>query len=165
MGGYDQLLPMDMDEEDRQRFFTFVRKHQSNVLLVLDGLDELPTSLLPDYKRIVEGRILPMCYLVVTARHEVGMTLRKWCHSLLEVEGFTKTDAEEFIMKYFQEKKDLAKELVDKLNSDKTIQDLMASPLNTAFLCLLCEDFEGILPESTTLLYLEIVECLLRRYR
>ena len=48
---YDQLLPMEMDEEDRQRFFTFVRKHQSNVLLVLDGLDELPTSLLPDYKK------------------------------------------------------------------------------------------------------------------
>jgi len=160
---YDQLLPMEMDEEDRQRFFTYVWKHQSNVLLVLEGLDELPTSLLPDYKKIIEGRVLPMCYLVVTARHEVGMTVRNCCHSLLEVEGLTKTDAEELIKKYFQEKKDLAKQLVDKLDSDETLQDLIASPLNTVLLCLLCE--EGKLPESRTLLYLEIVECLLRRYR
>ena len=56
-----------------------------------------------------------MCYLVVTARHEV----RNCCHSLLEVEGLTKTDAEELIKKYFQEKKDLAEELVDKLDSDE----------------------------------------------
>ena len=83
----------------------------------------------------------------------------------MELEGLTKTDAEELIKKHFQEKKDLAKELVDKLDSDETLQDLIASPLNTVLLCLLCEDFEGKLPESRTLLYLEIVECLLRRYR
>ena len=161
---YDQLLPMEMDEQDKQRFFAFIREHQSKVLLALDGLDELPTSLLPDYKKIVEGRNLPNCYLVVTARHEVGITVRNCCHTLLEVEGFTKSDAEEFIKKYFQEKKNLAKELIEELNSDTTLQDLIASPLNTALLCLLCEDFNGKLPKSRTLLYLEIVECLLRRY-
>ena len=161
----DQLLPKEIDEEDRRRFLTFIREHQPNVLLVLDGLDELPTSQLPVYKEIIQGRVLPKCYLVVTARHEVGMTVRECCHSLLEIEGFTKTDAEEFIKKYFKEKEGLEKELLDKLNSDKTIEDLTRNPLNTALLCLLCEDFQGKLPESRTLLYLEIVECVLRRYR
>ena len=161
----DQLLPKEIDEEDRQRFFTFVRQHQSNVLLVLDGLDELPTSQLPVYKEIVQGRVLPKCYLVVTARHEVGMTVRNCCDTLLEVEGFTKTDAEEFIKKYFKGKECLERELLKKLNSDKTLRDLTINPLNTALLCLLCEDFEGKLPGSRTLLYREIVECVLRRYR
>ena len=161
----DQLLPKEIDEEDRRRFFTFVQKHQSNVLLVLDGLDELPSSQLPVYKEIIQGRALPKCYLVVTARHEGGMTVRNCCHTLLEVEGFAKTDAEEFIKKYFKEKESLAEELLDKLNSDQTLQDLTTNPLNTVLLCILCEDFKGKLTVSRTLLYLEIVECVLRRYR
>ena len=48
--------------------------------------------------------------------------------------------------------------------SDRGLQDLVANPLNTALLCLLCEDFQGM-PESRTLLFLEIVQCVLRRYR
>ena len=161
----DQLLPREIDEEERERFFIFIRKHQSKVLVVLDGLDELPTSQLPKYEEVIQGRVLPKCYLVVTARHEAGIKVREYCHTLLEVEGFTKTDAEIFIKRYFKEKESLAKELLDKLNSDETLQDLAASPLNAALLCLLCEDFHGKLPQSRTVLYFEIIECVLRRYR
>ncbi|XP_068670270.1 nucleotide-binding oligomerization domain-containing protein 2-like isoform X2 [Montipora foliosa] len=162
----DQLLPREVNEEDKERFFTFIRDHQSKVLLVLDGLDELPTSELSIYKEIIQGRVLPESYLVVTARHEVGVKVRDCCHTLLEVEGFTKTDAKNFIQRYFREaEEDLAQELLDKLDSDITLQDLTANPLNVALLCLLCEDFKGQLPESRTLVYLEIVECVLRRYR
>ena len=67
-------------------------------------------------------------------------------------------------MRYFKEEH-LAKKLLGKLDSDVTLQDLTRNPLNTALLCFLCEDFEGKFPESRTLLYLEIVECVLRRYR
>ena len=161
----DQLLPREVNEEDKEKFFTFIRDYQSKVLLVLDGLDELPSSELSNYKEIIQGRVLPESYLVVTARHEVGMTVRECCHTLLEVEGFTKTDAKNFVQRYFREEEDLAENLLDKLDSDITLQDLTANPLNAALLCLLCEDFGGKLPESRTLLYLEIVECVLRRYR
>ena len=67
----DQLLPREVNEEDKERFFTFIRDHQSKVLLVLDGLDELPSSQLSIYKDIIQGRDLPESYFVVTARHEV----------------------------------------------------------------------------------------------
>ena len=162
----DQLLPRKVNEEEKEKFFMFIRDHQSKVLLVLDGLDELPSSQLPIYKEIIQGRVLPESYLVVTARHEVGVTVRECCHTLLEVEGFTKTDAENFIRRYIgKEEEDLAEKLLDKLDSDRTLQDLTATPLNAALLCLLCEDFRGKLPGSRTLLYLEVVECVLRRYR
>ena len=160
----DQLLPKDIKEEEREKFFTFVQNHQSNVLLVLDGLDELPTSKLPVYKEIIQGRMLPKCHLVVTARHEVGIKIRECCDTLLEVEGFTLYDAIEFIHKYFKTEKYLAEKLCDKLISDRGLQDLVANPLNTALLCLLWEDFQGM-PESRSLLFLEIVQCVLRRYR
>ncbi|XP_044162974.1 nucleotide-binding oligomerization domain-containing protein 2-like [Acropora millepora] len=160
----DQLLPREVNEEEKERFFTFIRDHPSKVLLVLDGLDELPRNQLSMYTDIIQGRVLPESYIVVTARHEVGVNVRECCHTLLEVEGFTKTDAKEFILRYFKEEH-LAEKLLDKLDSDISLRDLTRNPLNTALLCLLCEDFGGKFPESTTLLYFEIVECVLRRYR
>ena len=160
----DQLLPREVNEEEKERFFTFIRDHQSKVLLVLDGLDELPRGQLSIYTDIIQGRVLPESYTVVTARHEVGVNVRKSCHTLLEVEGFTKTDIKEFIRRYFKEEH-LATKLLDKLDSDITLEDLARNPLNTALLCLLCEDFGGKFPASRTLLYFEIVECVLRRCR
>ena len=66
----DQLLPREMNKEEKERFFNFIRNHQSKVLLVLDGLDELPSSQISIYKEIIQGRVLPESYIVVTARHE-----------------------------------------------------------------------------------------------
>ena len=161
----DQLLPRDIEEEQKKKFFKFVQNYQSKVLLVLDGLDELPSHYLPVYKELIQGRMLPKCYLLVTARHEAGMKVRECCDTLLEVEGFTKDAAEGFIRRYFKTDKHLAKKLLDKLDTDASLRGVTANPLNTALLCLLCEDFQGDFPKGRTLLYLEIVECVLRRYR
>ncbi|XP_068761724.1 NLR family CARD domain-containing protein 3-like [Montipora capricornis] len=161
----DQILPRDIKEQEREKFFTFLQDHQSKVLLVLDGLDELPTHKLPVYKEIIQGRMLSKCYVVVTARHEAGIKVRECCDTLLEVEGFTENDAEDFIRRYFKTEEHLAKRLLNKLRTDASLKGLTASPLNTALLCLLCEDFQGDLPKGRTLLYLEIVQCVLRRYR
>ncbi|XP_068732974.1 NLR family CARD domain-containing protein 3-like [Montipora capricornis] len=161
----DQLLPKDLKKEEGEKFFTFIQDNQSKVLLVLDGLDELPSHYLPVYKEIIQGRILSKCYLVVTARHESGIKVRKCCDTLLEVEGFSENNAADFIQRYFKTEEHLAKKLMDKLDTDATLSGLTANPLNTALLCLLCEDFQGDLPKGRTLLYHEIVQCVLRRYR
>ena len=161
----DQILPKDMKKEEREKFFTFVWEHQSKVLLVLDGLDELPAHKLSVYKEIIQGRMLSKCYLVVTARHETGISVREFCDTLLEVEGFTKNDAEDFIQRYFKNEKHLAQKLLDKLRRDGSLSEITANPLNTALLCLLCEDFQGDLPKGRTLLYHEIVKCVLRKYK
>ncbi|PFX21644.1 NLR family CARD domain-containing protein 3-like [Stylophora pistillata] len=161
----DQLLPRDIDEAVKGKFFNFIRRNQSEVLLVLDGLDEVSASKLPMFAEIIQGRILPNCYLVATARHEAGVKVRIHCDTLLEVEGFTEEDVRNFIMKYFKTREDLAKTLIEEIEKDKKLKDMSANPLNTALFCLVCEDFEGVFPESRTELYVEIVQCVLRRYK
>ena len=161
----DQLLPRGVTKQEKEEFFKFVRHNQQGVLLVLDGVDELPMSLLPAFKEIIQGRMLPKCHIVVTVRHEVGMKVRECCDTLLEMEGFTELDARNFIAKYFKTESHLARKLLDKIDFDDNLRQLTKSPLNTALLCLLCEDFDSIFPQSGTQLYLEIVECVLRRYR
>ena len=162
----DQLLPRDVEEDVREKFFNFICQDQSNVLLVLDGLDEVPTSKLPVFTEIIQGRReLPKCRMVATARHGAGIKLRKHCDTLLQIEGFTEEDTTKFIMKYFKDMKNLAEKLLSKLTRDTKLRDMVANPLNTALLCLICEEFQGVFPGSETQLYEEIMQCILRRYR
>ena len=161
----DQLLPREVGEDQRERFFDFIRHNQSNVLLVLDGMDEVSEKKLPMFSEIIQGRVLPNCRVVATARHEAGVKVRKYCDTLLEVEGFTDEDVESFIRNYFRAEPKLAEQLIEHLDDDYELYEILTNPLNTALLCLVYEDLKGVFPESRTKLYMEIVECVLRRYR
>ncbi|XP_066025387.1 NLR family CARD domain-containing protein 3-like [Pocillopora verrucosa] len=161
----DQLLPREVGEDEREKFFDFIRHNQSNVLLVLDGLDEVSEKKLPMFSQIIQGRVLPNCRVVATARHEAGMKVRKYCDTLLEVKGFTRKDVKTFIRNYFKAQQNLAEQLIKHLSGDYKLHEILTNPLNTALVCLVYEDLKGVFPESRTKLYMEIVECVLRRYR
>ena len=161
----DQLLSLDIDEKVKRQFFQFIRENQSSILLILDGLDELPSGKLSMFSELIEGKVLPRCHIVATARHEAGKEVRKCCDALLQIEGFTEEHVEGFVTKFFKERTDLATKLLQRMSRDKNLREIAANPLNTALLCLLCEEFEGTLPESRAQLYLDMVECVLRRYR
>ena len=162
----DQLLPLDTDEKERENVFHFIRSNQSRILLVLDGLDELPQDLFEGLLPLIKGRVFSNTYLLLTARHEAGMKVRQYCDTLLEIVGYTSEDADSYIKKYFSNHDDpsLAKKLIRGLNRNQKLRELSANPLNTALLCLVCEDSRGIFPHNRTLLYHELVSCVLRRY-
>ena len=114
----------------------------------------------------IRGRVLPNCRVVATARHEAGVKVRKYCDTLLEVEGFTDEDVETFVRNYFRVEPELAEQLIKHLYQyEYDLYEILTNPLNTALLCLVYEDLNGVFPESRTELYMEIVECVLRRYR
>ena len=52
---HDQLLPTEIDDQAKECFFEFIRKSQSKVLLVLDGLDEMNYSELKATFDLVDG--------------------------------------------------------------------------------------------------------------
>ena len=162
----DQLLPLDADKKEKENFFHFIRCNQSKILLVLDGLDELPENLLKGLFPLIQRKILSNTYLMLTARHEAGMRVRRHCDTLLEIVGFTKEDADSYITKYFSNHEDpsLAAKLIEKLDREKQLRELSSNPLNTALLCLLCEDTKGVFPSNQTKLYDQLVSCAVRRY-
>ena len=170
----DQILPDDVDEGAKEGFFKFVRENQSKVLLVLDGLDEADPSKLEMYINLLESKVLPYCHILVTSRHEAGTKIRRYMDTLWEIVGFTETDAKTFIRKYFRTMGYLAEKLFERLwngrvhslrnPKSENLTELTTNPLNTVLLCVLCEDFEGVLPENRTALYIEIVNCVLRRF-
>ena len=161
----DQLLPHDAGKE-KETFFEFIRHNQSKILLVLDGLDELRNDLLQGFLPFIKGRVFSNIYLMLTTRHETGTEVRRYCDTLLEIVGYTYQDAESYIEKYFSnhENPSLAKKMIKKLNRSPQLRELTANPLNTALLCLVCEESEGKFPSNRTKLYDELVSCALRRY-
>ncbi|XP_067056034.1 protein NLRC3-like [Acropora muricata] len=161
----DQILPKTIEPEARKMFFQFLKENPSKVLLVLDGLDEADPQKLEMYLELVQKKELPGCYIVLTSRQEGGSGVRRYTDTLLEIVGFTPTDAETYIRKYFkQDKAHLAEELISKISSRHELRELTQNPLNTLLLCVIFEDLEGVLPNSRTQLYTEIVLLILRRY-
>ncbi|XP_044166490.1 protein NLRC3-like [Acropora millepora] len=163
----DQLLPEDVDRSEKENFFHFIRSNQSRVLLVLDGLDELNhEDLFQGLLPLIKGKVLPNINLLLTARPEMGARVRRYCDSLLQIVGYTKDDVNSYIEQYFRNHSDpsLAKKLKDKLADDDQLKELTTSPMNTALLCLLCEETNGIFPTKQTELYECLVSCAIRRY-
>ncbi|XP_078343653.1 uncharacterized protein LOC144629303 [Oculina patagonica] len=161
----DQLLPKDIEEDTKENFFKFIRANQSQVLLVLDGLDEAPSNPRQMFSDLVESRELPKCHIVLTSRHEGGVKVSKYCDTLLEIVGFTEEDSRKFVQRYFKDMDELGQKLLREIECKKELKELTVNPLTTALLCLLCDDFKGRLPSSRTHLYLEISNCVLRRFR
>ncbi|XP_067050395.1 NLR family CARD domain-containing protein 3-like isoform X2 [Acropora muricata] len=161
----DQILPEGIQPEVRETFIQFLQENPSKVLLVLDGLDEADPEKLKLCRKLIQGKLLPGCFVVLTSRHEAGSNIIPHTDTLLKIVGFTTTDAIGFIRRYFQQSDNqhLAATLIAKLKSDN-LYELTRNPLNTLLLCVICEDLNGVLPNSRTELYLEIVQLVLRRY-
>ena len=163
----DQLLPEDVDTNEKENFFHFIRSNQSRILLVLDGLDELNhEDLFHGLLPLIKGKVLPNINLLLTARPEMGARVRRYCDSLLQIVGYTEDDVNSYIEQYFRNHSDpsLAKKLKGKLAEDDQLKELTTSPMNTALLCLLCEETNGIFPSKQTELYECLVSCAIRRY-
>ena len=162
----NQLLPIEVNEKDKETFFHFIRRYQSRILLILDGLDKLPKNLFKKFLPLIKGKVFPLTYLIITARHEVGMQVRRHCDALFEILGYTPEDADSYIVNYFScsHHSRLAGELIRVIETDLRLRELTANPLNTAILCLVSEDTRERLPRNKTILYYQLVICFMRRY-
>ena len=168
----EQLLPEDMKGGTWTKVSEFIKDiHvQEKILIILDGLDELPERSQHFVDKLLLRRILPFCYILVTSRQEKGIDVRKNFEFdlLLEIKGFTEDDAYCYIKKHFQnvgpKHRSKGEMLAKEVKENTLLNALRNNPLNLLLLCVIYEDYDGKLPTSRTELYQVIVKCLLRRY-
>ena len=168
----EQLLPEDTEEKTKEGLFDFIKDihNQEKTLIVLDGLDELPQGSEQFVDKLLQRRILSFCYVLATSRQERGIDVRrKYCFDiLLEIKGFTESDAFEYIRKHFKNVDPLhspkGESLIKEIQENTLLHALRNNPLNLLLLCVIYEDYEGNLPSSRSELYQVIVLCLLRRH-
>ena len=168
----EQLLPERMEETVKKEFMDFIEDfhYQGKVLIILDGLDELPKQSESHVDQLLHRKILPFCYVLVTSRQERGITVRQRVEFdiLLQIQGFTEEDAFEYIRKHFRyagpEHWAKGKRLITEIKENTFLHALRSNPLNLLLLCVVFEDYQGELPSFRTELYQIIIRCLLRRY-
>ena len=168
----EQLLPNDISKDIREKFLHFIKDihNQERVLIILDGLDELPEKSRHHVELFLHRRILSFCYVLATTRQEKGIEVRKQFvfDILLQIEGFTEGDSFEYIRRHFKNvgpgQSSKAEKLIEEIKENVLLRDLQKNPLHLLLLCVVYQDHEGKLPSSRTNLYEVIVVCLLRRY-
>ena len=168
----EQLLPKDINKNIKEKLLDFLKDihNQEKILIILDGLDELPEKSKHHVDDLLHRRILPFCYVLATSRQERGIDARKKYvfDILLQIEGFTESDAFEYIRKHFKnvgpEHSLKGERLIEEIKENTLLHALRNNPLNLLLLCIIYQDYEGKLPSSRTELYQIIVRCLLRRY-
>ena len=168
----EQLLPKDINENIKEKLLDFLKDihNQEKILIILDGLDELPEKSKHHVDELLHRRILPFCYVLATSRQERGIDARKkFVFDIhLQIEGFTESDAFEYIRKHFKnvdpEHSLKGERLIEEIKQNTLLHALRNNPLNLLLLCVIYQDYAGKLPSSRTELYQIIVRCLLRRY-
>ena len=168
----EQLFPKDMDMEKSVEKLLHLMKNIHNqerlMLIILDGLDELPQQSRHHVDELLHRRILAFCYVLATTRQERGIEVRKSAvfDLHLEIKGYTKKDYISYIRRHFEtiDQSPKGEKLIEEMQQNTFLHALRNNPLNLLLLCVVYEDYEGKLPTSRTELYQVIVQCLLRRY-
>ena len=138
------------------------------MLIILDGLDELPGQSRHHVDELLHRRILPFCFVLATTRQERGIEVRKSVSFdiHLEIQGYTGSDSIAYVRRHFETigHSPKGEKLIEEMQQNTFLHALRNNPLNLLLLCVVYEDYEGKLPTSRTELYQVIVRCLLRRH-
>ena len=165
----EQLLPRDMEKsvEKLLHLMKDIRDQERLMLIILDGLDELPEKSRYHVDELLHRRILPFCYVLATTQGR-GIEVRKSAvfDIHLEIKGYTKGDSMAYVRRHFETigQSPKGERLIEEMQQNTFLHALRNNPLNLLLLCVVYEDYEGKLPTSRTELYQVIVQCLLRRY-
>ena len=166
----EQLLPRDMEKsmEKLLHLMKDIHNQERLILIILDGLDELPEKSRYHVDELLNRRILPFCYVLATTRQKRGIEVRKSVvfDFHLEIKGYTESDAITYVRRHFETIGQAPKgeRLLTEMEQNTMLHALRNNPLNLLLLCVIFEDYDGKLPTSRTELYEVIVQCLLRRY-
>ena len=161
----EQLLPLDRNSL-KINLCNFIEEQTNKFILFVDGLDEIPEAATEHVMNLLTAKCLGECYVVATCRQEEGLKVRQHFDTLLEIEGYSENDIREYVTRYFQDHDDpsLAEQLIENLKTDVKLQTLATNTLNTVLLCVVFEDYDGMLPSTVTELYDNIVYCITKRY-
>ena len=161
------LLPMEEYLEDIVQYFK-----RADVLIILEGLDELPKELLSRpsiFTRLLAGRELPNATILVTSRPSATAQLWKmWKERIskhIEITGFTEDNITAYVASI------LGPQELSKFNTyistAHSIKQMMYIPLHSGIvveLYRMCKDLDKSLPTSKTALYTQLVHTILARH-
>ena len=139
-----------------------------DILVILDGLDELPSHLLSKqsiFTDLLSGNVICDATILVTSRPSATQQLlARWNQRISQhfiICGFNTEDIEEYAETILSDEK--LKEFISYLSIHPHIQSIMYVPLHSAFVMAVYLQHKQ-LPKTLTQLYVALVETILSQY-
>ena len=144
-----------------------------NVLLILDGYDELSSQLQNGdhsiFARIIKGEEFPKLTVLVTSRPSANRNLYQLCRirakcQYIEVVGFSKKEIREYIELAFEHNLQLKESFNLYIEHRPHILSMMYVPINCAIVVELFREHKGKPPQTLTEVYTALTNTLLQRH-
>ena len=129
---FEQLLPEDLKEKTKEALVKFLEDvdNQKQILISLDGLDELPKESEDHVNKVLGRKKLYFCYVLTTTSQGKGIDTRKQFifDICLEIKGFSKENSFEYIRKHFRhvgtEHSSKGERLIEEVKQNPLLSDL-----------------------------------------
>ena len=148
--------------------------HGQNLLLVLDGFDEVSHSFHEDsvIKSILCRQLLPECTIILTTRPSAKATLESVCQppvdKHVEIIGFTEEERVRYITEVFSKEPELQVNFLKYMFLVPHIKSMMYIPLNCAIIAQVYSESQSshhlAIPRTRTQLYKALTHSLLVRH-
>ena len=166
----DQVPPLEALEIDERKLKTILNTFGNKCLIILDGLDEHDLGRSEDVRKIIEGRKLLSCNIILTSRPHDTETIEKYFPVHVSIKGFSRDHASQFISRCVSDSnKALAVMNFCVINfSHQLPSQACFSPMLVLFMIILMNSTEldltlrKVIPLSE--IYFRVVRCIYRNY-
>ena len=136
-------------------------------LIILDGLDELPSKSKEQIVKIITGKSMLFCNIFLTSRPHTVAEFENYFHTIARLQGFTATHAHSLVDKIITEKKQ-RREVRKFTRQHQFLHDsLYTCPILLVFICILAQNNElDTFARNVTTgdIYLKLLRFLFRKY-
>ncbi|XP_078600185.1 NLR family CARD domain-containing protein 4-like [Branchiostoma floridae x Branchiostoma japonicum] len=162
---FDQLLPEDVrfQESDLETYL----KGNDRVLIILDGFDEWVIHEGHDVTKLLTGKVLRDCCLLVTTRpsHTPQLQSLMCPDTQVEITGFSQDNIRTYVHRFFTGDEAKAAALVSKMDSSLIPTGILATPILLLLTCMMWEEKQDLVFGGRIFpLYDELVSFTIRRH-
>ena len=162
----EQNPPTESLDITEEKLHKGLRDMGSRCLIILDGLDEYDLQDGDNLRKLIEGRKLPHCTLLVTSRPHNCEKIENYFSTKVKVNGFSQIQAEQFISKCLNHSDKI--QAVSNLNTHNfRSQEGYSNPILLLFLCILENNGELDLTQKVISfgeVYFRLIRCMYRKY-
>lgn len=175
----NQILKLTHLDGYKDLIWDYIRKHQHEILFLLDGYDEMPNEYKKTgtFDRLCKGITIPEACVVVSCRPQATIDIMKHYDKKFAVKGFSQNGIDKFVSVFIQrqsktnnnELKPFGDFLYEFLSCSKpTVKSLTQNPLTLNLLCTLLKEkyLLNTVSNSSRLatgIYLGICHCFYKR--
>ena len=166
----DQVPPLEALEIGERKLKAILNKFRDKCLIIFDGLDEHELGSSEDVRKIIEGRKLLTCGVLLTSRSHDTEVIEKYFPTHVSIKGFSRDHASQFISRCVEDS-EKAKSVLNFCTRNFPCQFLSQvcfSPMLIMFLTILVKSDELDLTLRKSIpvseIYFRLVRCIYRKY-